>query len=192
MIIHDMFTDFCVVDKLDLDLLVISNYCYDKEKTESGNIISNVGGWQSSNIINDPFEFIGCLEREVLNRIKKISDDVGFNKNAQYKINNMWININRKNNYNLLHDHPGSIFAGTFYVKSSKNCGNLTFCSSRKKSWCLEQMIDENFTPYNSQTYKIVPEENNLVLFMSSMDHYVESNLSNDDRISISFNVGIK
>ena len=191
MIIHDMFTDFCVVDKLNLNLSSISEYCYNKEKTENGTIISNIGGWQSTNIIHDSFEHVENLKNEILDRVEKVSNYVGLKEIINYSILNMWININRKNNYNLLHDHPGSIFSGTFYVKCFDNSGNLFFCSSREKGWCLPK-LDEKFTPYNSKTYEVVPEENNLVIFLSSLSHYVGPNLSDDDRISLSFNVGIK
>ena len=37
----------------------------------------------------------------------------------------------------------------------------------------------------------IPPEENKILLFPSWLPHYVDDNLSDEDRISISFNFGI-
>ena len=40
--------------------------------------------------------------------------------------------------------------------------------------------------------YPITPEKLACIMFPSWLEHYVESNLSNDMRISISFNIGPK
>jgi uncharacterized protein (TIGR02466 family) len=191
MNLHNMFTEFSVADKLNLDLSKITNYCYTKEKTEDGAITNNTGQWQSKNIVNDPE--IQELKDEILRHVQKISEYIGRNLNLEYVVENMWININRKNHFDIIHDHPGFSFSGTFYVKFDEDCGNIVFTNPNScSSWAFKKITARNYTPYNSEVYSIFPEENLLVIFPSSVKHYVEPNLSDHDRISISFNVRTK
>ena len=89
------------------------------------------------------------------------------------RLDNFWININKKTHFNVPHSHPCCIFSGVFYVKTPYNSGNFAFY--------------RNIHVYKS-TELIKPEENMLILFPAYFDHYVEPNNSNQDRISISFN----
>jgi len=192
---HNMFTDYCVIDKLNLDLSKISKYCYDKETYEKNNGIvnSNVGGWHSYNMSNDSELFIQELKNEVLIRIMQISTFTGRHLNLKYYISKMWTIINRKHDFNLLHSHPNCCFSGAFYVKCNKYSGGLVFTHSNKAfDWAFDPNTIKEYSPYTSQKYTIIPEENYLIIFPSYQDHYVEPNLSDSDRIVISFNVRIK
>ena len=50
----------------------------------------------------------------------------------------------------------------------------------------------QEYTPVTSSRYVITPEDNLLVLFPSNLYHHVEPNQSNEDRISLSFNVKVR
>jgi len=187
----NMFTEYCVVEEMNLDLAKINNYCYERKKIDSGVIVSNIGGWHSSNINDEPASWIKNFKNEVLNRIEKISMHTGRHPQTKYKFCDIWININQKNNFNKTHDHPGNCFSGSFYVSCGENCGRLCFDNSNNSAWSIPKTTVKEYTPYNSETYFISPKNNLLVFFPSHLKHYVEPNLSNKDRISISFNVDV-
>ena len=48
------------------------------------------------------------------------------------------------------------------------------------------------YTPFNSSKHTIVPREGQLLVFQSWFQHLVKENRSDQDRISISFNIMIK
>lgn len=64
MNLYNMFIEYCGSTELNLDLLEISKYCYDREELEKeiGIHNSNVGGWQSKDISKDSAPFIRDLE----------------------------------------------------------------------------------------------------------------------------------
>ena len=105
----------------------------------------------------------------------------------------MWININGTGNFNRYHIHPNSLMAGVYYIKTPENCGDLNFerpdvdSISYYKAFIKKQSIvfdEQTFSEMN-----IPAEENNLCIFPPYIRHMVKPNLSNDVRISISFNM---
>ena len=103
---------------------------------------------------------------------------------------NFWININEYKDYNITHKHPGALISGVYYVKTPKDCGNIIFehpSESFQSEW---RMTPSDYNNYNSGTWWLPSEENNLYLFPSWLKHRVEPNLNkNENRISISFNL---
>ena len=112
-------------------------------------------------------------------------------KNIQ--MNELWLNVNRRHAINKAHDHPFSFMSGVFFIKGPEKSGDLVLHNDHNKI-----LYTQNFHPqyikkwnsYNSVTYRIEPEENVLILFPSSVWHDVEPNLSDETRISLSFNMG--
>ena len=49
--------------------------------------------------------------------------------------------------------------------------------------------VDIKYNEYTSDIWNIIPEEGKLVLFPSWLEHEVDQNLSQEKRISISFNL---
>ena len=93
----------------------------------------------------------------------------------------MWSIISGKYCYNGVHSHlvdsqPGRdnrFWSGALYLKTPKNCGNITFHSYQNIN------AGRDVNPYESL----------VLLFPSSMYHSVRPNLSDKDRIVISFNI---
>jgi hypothetical protein len=49
----------------------------------------------------------------------------------------------------------------------------------------------KEWNPFNQSYYFYKPEETQLLVFSSSLEHRIKPNLSNKERISISFNVKV-
>ena len=101
----------------------------------------------------------------------------------------MWINVNQKNNYNLVHNHPFSSFSGVFYIQTPANCGNIVFRNDSKIELFMPVENFTNYGHYNSLSWTLPVKENILYLFPAWLTHIVKSNQSNEERISVSFNI---
>jgi uncharacterized protein (TIGR02466 family) len=167
--------------------LPIINFGFKIEKEQKGRLLSNQGGFQS----NDLNKKEPCLE----SLIKKIelNSNLLFNNYLKIKcklsLDNIWININRHKDFNIQHIHPFSKLSGVFYIKTPSNSGNITFVSDFpvENFINLSNVMEHN--AYNSPSWSFEPEENTLYLFPSWLKHYVNPNLSKQERISISFNL---
>ena len=56
-------------------------------------------------------------------------------------LGNMWANINPPGGMNRAHQHPNSLWSGVYYIKASKNCGNLKIDDPRSDQL---QWLDQN------------------------------------------------
>ena len=168
-------------------------YVYNEnKKNQEGVLRSNIGGWHSSSDYNRSNNLISSTLLPVLKDY--FSNRQIFKSNFEMVCNSMWININKKGDSNTLHTHPGGDLSGVFWIKVPKNSGDIVFYNPEE--YCNYQLdksysniIKNIFNQKNS--YSISPQEGKVILFPSHLDHSVEVNNSNEDRISISFNINI-
>ena len=160
-------------------------------KDEIGINKSNVKGWHSKEFnLNDkePQNFISFI----LPAIEKVMIDMNWEKEKQTaKINNMWAIINTGGSANLRHQHGNSTISGAYYVRAPKNSGDIVFYDPRPAPvYSHPNVVNPNLL--NAQINGVSPKEGALVLFPSYLDHSVNENLSNEERIVISFNIRIQ
>ena len=152
---------------------------------------SNVKGWHSKDFdLNDkePQNFIAFI----LPSIEKVMNDMNWEKNKQIaKVNNMWAIINKGGSANLRHQHGNSTISGAYYVRAPINSGDIVFYDPRPAPvYSYPNVVSPNLL--NAQVNGVSPKEGSLVLFPSYLDHSVNENLSNEERIVISFNIRIQ
>tara|TARA_B100000989_G_scaffold283481_1_gene249414 strand:- start:736 stop:1350 length:615 start_codon:yes stop_codon:yes gene_type:complete len=171
----------------------LSEYIYDLKKNDAEGIQrSNVNGWHSKNFKiekeNTPYNFVKAIHGHIKEVIvegfgwKYVPEKVGMSE--------IWAIINKKGTFNKSHNHPGSYLSAAYYVKAPKNCGNINFYDPNEIKKFNSPAI-ENLTELSTSGFSIKPEEGNLLIFPSYLYHDVGKNLSDDDRIVISFNVSI-
>jgi len=110
-----------------------------------------------------------------------------------FLISEQWINISPPGAYQEIHHHtapPNSetnfypLFSGVFYVDVKENSGDLVL-----KSPVSQDLSNIPLTPKHKNKFNITPNNQNIILFPSFLEHLVSQNQSNQDRISISFNI---
>ena len=189
MKVIDLFSIPVLATQLDYPVDKIETLCQqERRKNSKGVIKSNLGGWQSDNIIypDSPFFFLQDIEKicqEVAKDVLKINKSVF--------LNNAWININQKDNLNQVHTHPNNILSGVYYVKTPEKCGNIIFrhpgFDMMERDW--EDIVsDSDHNVYNSDTWWLPAKANTLYIFPSWIKHLVGPNMSDEERISMSFN----
>jgi len=171
------------------------NYCYEqKKKNPSGTIKSNRGGWQSDDEVFENDLNGSILLGHIKNNIEYcLQNDLSITNIFNLQYGNFWININFKKNYNFPHNHANSALSGVFYVKIPQRSGRLVFLKNHNETNDLFFRKEDFKEKNNLNPYFFVdPKPGRLVLFPSYLLHYVEENESNDDRISLAFNLQIR
>ena len=167
---------------------VVSYIYKEKEKFPESVVKSNIGGWQSK------YNYI--TSDNILTQIISggLSYLRSFYKFPNMSIKSIWININKKNNFNRLHNHPECDLSGVLWINIPKGSGNLEFESPHSfTAYSVVNSYSEKFKldSYNYPGYKMYPKEGSMLVFPSYLEHMVKPNESDEDRISVSFNLDI-
>tara|TARA_Y100000310_G_C20331037_1_gene645260 strand:+ start:24 stop:665 length:642 start_codon:yes stop_codon:yes gene_type:complete len=194
-----LFASPLMVIQLDLDLEKLIEFSFQlQNKDKKGVQFTNKGGWQSGDIGEEKHEEFIRLKKEIYQYLQayqiKVFRGMRFEEeNIRQEFHNMWININEKYHYNEWHIHPGATLSGVYYIKhdgSSEN-GNIMFKNPRGLYMALSHFppgIVKYTNEVTSDIYNVNPQSNMLLIFPSWLEHKVEPNLKNDNRISLSFN----
>lgn len=153
--------------------------------------ISNKGGWQSESkqvFLDEGFEqFTDYLIPSITDLLKsyKIAN--------QIQVVGMWLNVNGPNSYNVSHRHPGADLGGVIWVKQTPESGRFVFDNLDERNEILTININHQYLRENNMLPEILPEyeDGTMIIFPSMLSHRVEINETDEDRISISFNLKI-
>lgn len=170
---------------------LLKKECYDWKKSIIGNHKSNKGGWQSPETLlqkkTEGFKwFTELIPHSAALAVTKINPKIDIN-NYTYKAN-AWVNINPKGGYNAIHHHGKFHFSGVYYVKvpeQDKKNSYIEFINSRNDYNISKDIECSAF----ATSIKVTPKEGHIIFFPSSLLHTVHPNTSNEDRISIAYNI---
>ena len=113
---------------------------------------------------------------------------VGAHKlNKVIKRIDWWININPQHSFNVPHVHPKSDIAVVYYAKVDDESSVLSLV--RNDGAIHTSLYDKQPQMLN---FTIKPAVGRLYAFPSHLIHYVRNNASEDDRVSIAFNVTLE
>mgnify|MGYP003126507517 FL=1 len=191
-------TPYWWIDIPDLDNDKMLEACYELERNQEGRVLSNRGGYQSNDLPHDHPAFT-----DLLKDIQSISQTIFETAYAQFyhspydsvHLANYWVNINRRNDSNDNHVHSGCFLSGVYYVSvdSQLDQGHIIF--RRDTSWIMnhgfyfDKLKGKECPAYLAQQVALPPRKGALLLFPSYLSHLVDSNQSDSDRVSISFNI---
>jgi len=193
-----IFSNFILVDNLEIDNQKLKNFCYELKKADSGRVLTNCGGWQS-NLVPSNHPMLDDLLSHIMARVNNTNLILKLRQNISQEITAVWVNINQKHHYNLRHNHGLSYLSGVYYVEADFDTGDIVFNNPNSKieqTYCYANLysngeIISEYNEFNSIEWKIPPKTGKLVIFPGYLDHYVLTNNTNKDRISISFNTAI-
>jgi len=99
-----------------------------------------------------------------------------------------WINFNRTGDFNRRHHHTDitTLFSGVYYLKVPSDSGRIIFHDPRSRT--IDAMMDTKYCGYQPEV-SIDPQPGMIIYFPSWLEHEVEMNESDDERISIAFNI---
>tara|TARA_B100000925_G_C21859171_1_gene409200 strand:- start:141 stop:764 length:624 start_codon:yes stop_codon:yes gene_type:complete len=131
-----------------------------------------------------------ALGSKVLELSKVYLDDLKYEYEKMY-ITGMWSNILKPGETHSPHTHSNNLLSGVFYLQSNDNSPAITFVDPRPQASVLQPQQTE-YTKDNGTLFFYPAKVNRMLLFPSWLQHYVPKNNSNDNRISIAFNVMLR
>jgi len=136
-----------------------------------------------------------CMNRTVVDYLRRAGLTYPVNWSLQG-----WANVNRRGDYHDPHNHPHAYLSGTYYVAVPKaeeprpdnrpdvRPGAISFYDPRASANMTairgDRQIEAEFTHR--------PQAGDLLLWPAFLLHFVHPNLSDEKRISISFNATLK
>ncbi len=148
---------------------------------------TNVHGWQSPNNLQDLPEF-NDINLRILQICDRIGESLHFRPGMQFLLQS-WLNISPPGASNKLHFHANCHFSGVYYISlKAPECGSIYFRDPRVASRMLTYPVDR-VSDFTAEEIRMRPEEGRIYVFPGWLEHGVEENLSDRDRIGISFNV---
>ncbi len=180
----------------DINLEDIIKECWKIKEQDLGRNISNVGkaSYQSHDI--NLFESPKSCFFKMATIINNISQSVyestwqGF-----VEVDNAWININKKNGQNRVHNHQATL-SGCLYLQVPEKSGDFVVVNNPNESYIYRSYgqlhVDSNNLPiypeHAAQELFYKPKDGDLYIFPSHLLHYVQPNETDNERISIAFN----
>ncbi len=135
-----------------------------------------------------------CVNRTVIDYVERIGIDYTLNWSLQ-----AWPNINRFGDYHDVHNHPHCWLSGTYYVavpqqadplpgRRDRQPGSISFFDPRPQA----NMNAIRNDPQVEAELSVLPTPGTIMMWPAFLHHFVHPNLSQDKRISVSFNVVLK
>ena len=164
----------------------------EQEKDSEGLRLSNIGGWQSPPTYKD---YNNILLSTVSETLRSYFNQNVLDMSKGINFEGLWININKRGDYNVTHNHPLNHMAGVFWINTPEGCGNFECQSPHSYDYGHETTVytskfREKSNSYGS--YGFASTEGTIMLFPASLNHRVTPSQSDEDRISSSFNLTFK
>ena len=169
------------IQKQDKNILLDENY----ERFEINN------GFVTSNkyvLENKKLDF---LKKEIIANLSiYLYQILKIKKNIKFEMLNSWCTKHSLNDWSQPHHHENSLISGVLYLRTFKNSGNLAFYRNGIPNIfpnCIKIEFEEH-NINNSETFLVNPQDGDLILFPSHLEHAVTKNLNNKDRYCCAFN----
>jgi uncharacterized protein (TIGR02466 family) len=159
-----------------------------KEKDQKGMPRSNIGGWHSNDELHKIKKF-KPLVNDILKHAKDCFNHMDVKDNFVPNVTGMWAIINPPGSRNNTHTHPYNYLSGVFYLKAPKKSGSIVFLEPKPQAEVLSPPKTDKASVHLAHSVERAPIENSLIFFPSWLQHEVQTNNSNDDRVAISFNI---
>ncbi len=143
-------------------------------------------GWQSDQTLHKLEEFrdlISCINnatKSVLRFLRIAYDAV--------EITGCWANVLARGAAHWAHSHPNNFLSGVYYVRTHPGTDTINFHDPRNQTTIIRPPVVE-LTSENTDQVVVRVKNGTLLFFPSYLQHSVDANMSEEERISISFNI---
>ena len=105
-------------------------------------------------------------------------------------LDSLWINYQRKNDHNPLHNHSG-LFSFVIYLQVPQEIFSENADCNHQKAGCILFDYGEAIIPMMSTSMTITPYDNLMMIFPAKLKHQVPSFWVDAERISVSGNFNL-
>ena len=186
MIKDGFFPTIIYAEDFKLDTNQLAENIIQWSKEDPGVAKTNRNAWHSTTDMQNRLEYRPLID-ELFKMVNQVFEEEFLTRGAA--LGNMWANINPPGGYNQPHVHPNAVFSGVYYVKAPPNSGRLVCQDPRPGiQTCMPDRKKEQVPKHLWRDVRIEPKENRAIMFNSWLWHSVEPNMSNETRISVSYN----
>ena len=186
MIKDGFFPTIIYAEDFKLDTNQLAENIIQWSKEDPGVAKTNRNAWHSTTDMQNRPEYRPLID-ELFKMVNQVFEEEFLTRGAT--LGNMWANINPPGGYNQPHVHPNAVFSGVYYVKAPPNSGRLVCQDPRPGiQTCMPDRKKEQVPKHLWRDVRIEPKENRAIMFNSWLWHSVEPNMSNETRISVSYN----
>src|SRR2546427_1545672 len=143
-------------------------------------------GWQSEQTLHGREEF-GQLAACVGNAAKSILRFLRVGYEA-CEITGCWATVLAVGAAHKAHSHPNNFLSGVYYVRTRPGSDAVNFHDPRSQAGVIRPPVVE-LTAENTDQVVVRVTNGTLLMFPSYPEHSVDANASEEERISVSFNV---
>jgi len=130
-------------------------------------------------------DLVKVLDHHIAAFIKDLQFDLG---DKRIKLDSLWINILPSGGIHPSHLHPHSVISGTTYVTMPEGTSAIKFEDPRLPMM-MAAPIRKADAPAELRSFiYLTPKEGEVLLWESWLRHEVPLNLTDEERISVSFN----
>jgi conserved hypothetical protein len=143
-------------------------------------------GWQSVqtlHLLDDFQELVACMHRAVAGILQFLR--IGYD---EFEITGCWATILAPGATHRIHSHPNNFLSGVYYLRTHPGADTINFHDPRNQTGILRPPVVE-LTTENTDQVVVQVKNGTLLVFPSFLQHSVDANGSDEERISISFNV---
>ena len=110
---------------------------------------------------------------------------------ASIYVTQSWLNITSKNQFHHPHNHSNSYLSGVLYIDTHPSEDKIYFTSNNTSRWPL-LLEHKELTAFNSTDWWLPAQTGKILLFPSSLTHYVPNVQTDTQRVSLSFNTFLR
>lgn len=143
-------------------------------------------GWQSDKTLHELEELrdlISCVNNATKSVLRFLR--VGYDA---VEITGCWANVLAKGAAHRAHSHPNNYLSGVYYVRTHPGTDTINFHDPRQQTAIIRPPVVE-LTAENTDQIVVRVKNGTLLIFPSYLQHSVDTNLSEEERISLSFNI---
>ena len=143
-------------------------------------------GWQSDQTLHELEEFrdlISCVDKAAKSVLRFLR--IGYDA---VEITGCWATVLGKGAAHRAHGHPNNFLSGVYYVRTHAGADTISFHDPRNQTGIIKPPVVE-LTGENTDLVVVSVKNGTLLIFPSYLQHSVDTNMSEEERMSISFNI---
>jgi uncharacterized protein (TIGR02466 family) len=143
-------------------------------------------GWQSAQVLHEREELrdlVSCVDSAAKSILRFLR--IGYDA---FEITGCWATVLATGAMHKAHSHPNNFLSGVYYVRTHRGTDTINFHDPRSQASVIRPPVTE-LTAENTDQVVVRVRNGTLLMFPSYLQHSVDANASEQERISISFNI---
>jgi len=143
-------------------------------------------GWQSIHTLHTREDFrdlVSCVRRTVAGVLRFLR--IGY---EDFEISACWATVLAPGAAHRMHYHPNNYLGCVYYLRTHPGADTITFHDPRSQTGIIQPPVT-HLTAENTDHVVVRVQPGTLLVFPAYLQHSVDANASEEERVSISLNI---